>query len=170
LRQRLATIAELLGRTPDPGEIESVVTAALAQAFRRTPDHGAASPQELLLAEWLHRDELGLDAFVETMGPLRAGKALMGRDGSIQAHIVLHPGSEQRIDQIWITGDFSAAPARAIPDLEAALRGVPLNFAPDRAIELLSDDHVALQGASRFEVAAAIAAAMEDTDRHARPS
>jgi hypothetical protein len=157
LSERLTTVAELLGRRPDRGEIESAVSAALSQLLGCALRYDPWTQDEAVLADRLHRDQLGLESFVYGLEPARGGGTLTGRDGPVNAYVRLHPGAERRIDQVWVTGNFVVSPARAIPDLEAALRGVPLLSAPDKAIELLSDDRAELRGASRFDVAAAIA-------------
>ena len=41
----------------------------------------------------------------------------------MRAHVVVDE-RQQRIHQVWITGDFFVHPARAIPDLEASFRDV----------------------------------------------
>jgi hypothetical protein len=56
-----------------------------------------------------------------------------------------------------VTGNFTISPSRAILDLEAALRGLPVAAAPDAAIDFLSKSMIEMRGASRFSVAAAIA-------------
>lgn len=64
-RRQMTTIGSLLDRSPEAGEIEAVMLAGLSQAFGFTPSHSSLADQERSLADKLHREEFGLDAFVE---------------------------------------------------------------------------------------------------------
>jgi lipoate-protein ligase A len=158
LARRVATVSELLGRRADLNEIEDVVAAGIARAFGRVLQRDEPTPEELRVATG-YLDELGSDSYVEGIDSVRAGALAVGCGGPVNAFVRLHPGAERRIDQVWLTGDFLVSPARAILDLEAALRGLPLHSAPAAAMTLLSDGRIAMQGASRFDIAAAIAGA-----------
>lgn len=39
-------------------------------------------------------------------------------NGYVAAHVRPTPGTDERIDQVWIAGDFSIVPPRAIHDLD----------------------------------------------------
>lgn len=157
LRERLTTVADILGRKPDEGEIESAISAGISHALCRMIVHDATADEEAGLADEWHRAEFGLDSFVTGVSLQSTPNTIVGRDGHVDAYIQLRPGEEHRIDQIWLTGNFTMLPARALPDLEAALRGLPVHSAPDKAIEILSTGNVQMLGASRHDVAGAIA-------------
>ncbi|MGE3992375.1 lipoate--protein ligase family protein [Pseudorhodoplanes sp.] len=160
LQDRVATIGEFLGHRPREGELEAAIACSLAQSLNCEMSDEAFSAEEQRLADRWHRDEIGTDAFVFDDRPLDAAAPMaVGRDGNIEALITLHAGSDRRIDQIWLTGPFSATPSRTMRDLEAALRGLPVASAAQKATEFLVSHPVELRGASRVSVAAAIAKA-----------
>jgi lipoate-protein ligase A len=161
LSERLMNVKEILGREPDRGEIESAVSAGLSHVLGCMPAHEEPTGDELKLADDWHRAEFGLESFVDGIKPDTKAKTMVGRDGQVDVYIKLFPGAERLIDQIWLTGNFSVSPSRFIPDLEAALRGTPIVSAADKVIEALSGAQIEIRGASRYEVAAAIAKAKE---------
>lgn len=160
LSARLIGVADILGRVPVPGDIESALAAGLADVLHRPYQREAISSAELSLTERLLSEQYGLDGFVFDDPPQSGSGTRVGcrhvRSGIIEAHIRLRPGSERRIDQIWITGPFSATPPRAISDLEAALRNLPMADAPAQALVLLSCEGISLIGASPADIAAVI--------------
>ncbi|MDT3685380.1 MAG: hypothetical protein RO009_10105 [Pseudorhodoplanes sp.] len=159
LRERLATVTEILGRNPDPGEIENAIEAELAHALGRSSIRRDLTVEERELAEEWHRTEFGLESFVSGCDLPSEEMTMIGRDGCVHAYIKLIPGSERLIDQIWLTGNFSVSPSRTIPDLEAALRGMPVQHASERTVEILSSRQIEMRGASCCDLAAAIAKA-----------
>lgn len=78
LPRRVATVAELLGRTPDPGEIEDVLMAGLSHSLPRTLVRAEPTAREFALADRLYSEELGLDAFVDPE-PLVTGSSFVHR-------------------------------------------------------------------------------------------
>jgi len=160
LSARVVTVSELLGRIPDRGELESAIAAGLSHILNRDLEYGSMLPEERGFADQLYRNELGQDSFVHGTVPSGFGKSVMvGRDGNVDAYIKTHTGSEKRIDQIWLTGNFAVSPSRAILDLEAVLRGVPVASASEKALNFLTNRVVEMRGASRVSIAAAIAKA-----------
>lgn len=160
LGSRVATVCEFLGRSPDRDELESAIVGSLSHMLNRELTYGAMLPDERAFADELYRDELGHDSFVHGAAPSGVGKGMMlGRDGSVDACIKTHAGSERRIDQIWLTGNFTVSPSRIILDLEAILRGVPVASAPEKALNFLKSSLVEMRGTSPVSIAAAIAKA-----------
>ncbi len=159
LAERLMTVAEVLGRKPDSGEIEGAIAAGLSHALGWVPTYEAATAKEMRLAEEWHVSEFGSDAFVNSVNPVGRDKTMFGRDGRVEAYIRVFPGADRLIDRIWLTGNFTVLPSRVIPDLEVALRGTPVRLAPDRTIEILSGDNIEMRGISCHDVAGAIAKA-----------
>lgn len=70
LPRRVTSVAEILGRVPDPGEIEGVLTASLSHSLQRALERAEPAAQEMALADRLHSEELGLDAFVDPDMPV----------------------------------------------------------------------------------------------------
>ncbi len=163
LAQRLTSVAELLGRTPDPDEIKYAISAAFADAFGFALRPDTPQEQETFLAGELFSREFALDSFVFDSVAPGGIQTLVGRDGTVNAYIRLYAGDERLIEQIWLTGNFDVSPARVITDLEAALRGLPVRDAAARALAALSSGSVEMRGATRDSVAAAIADAVEKT-------
>jgi lipoate-protein ligase A len=172
LSERLVGIADILGRVPAHSEIQDALAAGLAETLRRSCRREANSAAELALAARLLAEEYGTDDFIFGDPPQAGTGTRVGRrsvrSGLIEAHVRLRPGTERRIDQIWITGPFTATPARAIPDLETALRDLPVEAAPQRALGFLSDEGTLLSGASPADIAAVIAAAAAPAARQGR--
>jgi lipoate-protein ligase A len=160
INERLTTIINVLNRPVSYNETIAALTAAIADRLNRERHIGVIGKDEQALAEKLLADEIGSDAFVDAVDPERGAARLSTHQGvsGVEVHVRVHPGVERRIDQIWLSGPFSLAPARALPDLEAALRGLPLEKAASRAIAFLDSQHVTVQGATRADIAAAIAA------------
>lgn len=161
LARRLVGISELLGRVPDPGAIETAVATAIAGAFGFILQTDAPQAQEVSLADVLFAREMSQDSFVFDATLPRAVRTVAGRDGVVSAYVRLHPGDEGLIEQIWLTGQFEASPARAIADLEVSLRGLPVRQAAQRALAALSDASVRLRGTTGGSIAAAIVNAAE---------
>jgi lipoate-protein ligase A len=156
---RMTTIAGYLGRVPAAGEVEAAVAGALARALGLdAAERGLPEEERALIATRQH-EEFGQDSFVFADPPANLPHAMVGHDGGVDAFIRLHAGAEGRIDQIWLTGAFTASPSRAILDLEAALRGLPMREAPRKATEFLDGRRIEISGASRLCIAGAIAKA-----------
>ena len=128
---RVVTLKELLGsRLPPPAEIKDALLGGLAEGLGLTVSWDETMPEEEALAQRIHDEEIGTDAFVfeiddpDRDGGLRtATQAAPG--GRITAYLRIEGRAESsRVRDALITGDFFAAPPRIILDLEAALRGV----------------------------------------------
>lgn len=130
---RVVTLRELLGLAPPIGSVHSAILAGLSEGLGIEAVPGDITPDEAALTAKLHDEEIGTDAFV--FGPeefdasaapvLAAERSLPG--GTISVALRLDgPRNNRRISAASITGDFFVAPPRTIFDLEACLRGVPL--------------------------------------------
>jgi len=172
LSERLVAVADILGHTPEPLDIENALIAGMAEVLGREIQRENITVAESILAEHLLAREYGNDDFVFRNPPLTDAPIRIGRravtSGLIEAHVRLRPGVEQRIDQIWITGPFSAVPARVIPDLENTLRDLPMARAAQRALSFLNEENAILFGAAREDIAAVIAAADQAEQRRTR--
>jgi lipoate-protein ligase A len=159
------SLAAFLGRAPPAEEIIDLVAAGLTDQLRRPFEKCDAEAAELRLADLLVSERLGTRSFVAGGIPSSPGATRTARqraaNGYVEAHVRLAPGADERIDQVWIAGDFSIVPPRAIHDLEDALRGVPIQAAANHAWEVLKGSAVNMFGATPFDIAAVIAAAVK---------
>lgn len=167
LAERLTSLARALGTPPPLADVTHALVAGLSHALGREVKNAAVGGEEITLAERLLADEIGTRSFVEGEGPDRPGVAHHVRQrtasGFVEAYLRLREGIDRRIDQIWITGEFLARPASAIPDLEAALRGVPIAAAAARASALLASSAVEIRGATQEDIVAVLVAAEAST-------
>lgn len=130
--KRIVTMTELFdGRPPPAAEVKEALVAAFARRLGIAPAWGEITAGEEALARRLHDDEIGTDDFVYGIDdPSRPADVLSashaGSGGTITAHLRLEGPGQDRIREVVFTGDFFVAPPRIVPDLEAALRGVPL--------------------------------------------
>ena len=124
-RRRVVTLRELLGGVPPVAEIQ----AALLEGFRELdiePRPGEASEYEEGLARRLHDEQFGTEEFVRSLdAPAEhddlVSATLVRKGGALRADLRLE---RDHIREALISGDFFLSPARALLDLEAALRGV----------------------------------------------
>jgi lipoate-protein ligase A len=160
LSERLIGIADILGRVPEQHLFHDALAAGLAEVLRGSYRRDSLSKAELSLTNRLFSSDYGTEHFVFDDPPFTEGDTLLGkqrvRDGFVEAHVKLRSGSENRIDQIWITGAFSAVPARTFRDLESALRDTPITDAPERALAFLTEQSPTLIGISPADIAAVI--------------
>lgn len=129
---RLVTLKHLLGgAVPDIAIVHDAILRGLAQKFDVEFVSADASAEEEALAAKIYDEEIGTDEFVFSIdNPQNAdcGTAtLSGPGGTIAAFVRLEGKDRaQRIQTALLTGDFFVAPPRIVLDLEARLRGVPL--------------------------------------------
>lgn len=134
--QRVVTMRDLLGEgLPDLAAIQAGLLDGFAQALGIAPASGAITAAEEALALRVYDEEIGTDAFVESInvppaGPDLVGATRTGPGGTVRVHIRLEGPGNARIREALITGDFFVTPPRIVYDLEAALRGVPAADAP----------------------------------------
>jgi lipoate-protein ligase A len=133
-RRRVTSLRELLGRVPSLDQIQE----ALLQGFREhlgiEPQWGEVTAYEEDLARRLHDEEYGTEEFVHLVDapgaePGQVSASLVRRGGSLRADLRLEGPARDRIREALVTGDFFVSPPRVVFDLEAGLRGVPVNEA-----------------------------------------
>jgi len=128
-RERVANLADLLGFVPDIEAVKAALTEAFAQEFGISFAPGELAAAELVryqdaLAEIDHPDWVKLiDRPAADMPILRASRKFPG--GLLRVSLAFDARAG-RIRQAWFSGDFFVSPKRAVADLEAALRNVPL--------------------------------------------
>ena len=133
--QRIVTLKELLGAAPPLADVRSALLAGFTERLGIAPVEGAITGDEEALARRYHDEEIGTDAFVESIDdPEQAGGAesagarvrsatRTGPGGTITAWVRLEGPRLAQLREVLLTGDFFVAPPRTVLDLEAALRG-----------------------------------------------
>lgn len=167
LAERVTSLRRLLGEAPPRDAVTAAVTRGLAKALTATPQPGTLTPLEQATADQVYHGEIGTDAFVAG-ADLAVQASTVSRQRSIPAgilevHIDIRSSSDPFINRIWIMGDVFVSPPRAIPDLEAALAGVPARDAATVADRFLAERHVQILGGSPAELVALIQEAAEQT-------
>ena len=143
-RQRIVTMREILGRRlPDLQTIYQGLLDGFAEALSIAPVWGEIAPFEEELAEQLHHEEIGTDAFVEMLDApevddMLVSASLTKRGGSLRADIRLEGPTRERIREALITGDFFVTPPRVVLDLEASLRGLDASDAGQAVADFFS--------------------------------
>ncbi len=128
-RRRVVSLRELLGdRLPDLPTIYQALLEGFAEGLGIVPEWGEVTRFEEALADRLHHEEFGTDAFVEMLDAPEiddgiVSASLTRRGGAVRADIRLEGPTRSRIREALITGDFFVTPPRVILDLEASLRG-----------------------------------------------
>ncbi len=165
LADRVTSLRRLLGTAPPREAVTRAVTHGLADALRGTPQPGTLTGLEQSTANQIYTSEVGTDAFVEG-ADLAIQSSTVSRQRSIPAgilevHIDMRQPSDPHINRIWIMGDFFVSPPRAIPDLEAALAGVPARQAAAFAERFLAERSVQVLGGTPADLVALIQEAAE---------
>jgi len=133
-RKRVVSLRELLGAAPPMAAVRDALLDAFRNELGLDPEWGEISPAEEALAAKLLREEIGTDEFVHRLDAPDPAEnlvsaSLFARGGMLRADIRLEDPARGRIREALISGDFFITPPRAIYDLEAALRGCPVNEA-----------------------------------------
>ena len=129
-RDRVANLRELLGEVPPFEQVQNTLAQAFAEAFavQLAPEAELNATEERLFKEalaemdtpeWVHQHHRPMSEAPLLEGLHRSPGGLM------RAALSLDP-VQDRIKQIWVTGDFFVKPARVIMDLEAHLRDTPV--------------------------------------------
>ena len=161
LADRVTSLRALLGQSPAVEEVCAAVARGLAEAIGSAPERGLLTGQEQSLANRLFDEEIGTEAFVNGSDCAIQDRAIVRyrqiAAGMVEVSISVRQPTDHRISRIWIIGDFFATPPRAIPDLEAALAGVPVSQASAVARSFLASRPVELLGGTIDDIAAVIA-------------
>ena len=127
--QRVVTLRELLGDSlPDLETIKEALLTGFRSRLGLETEGGEITQDEENLAQSIHDEEIGTDAFVAEIddpaatGDVRtASRATPG--GTVSAFVRLEGPEGGRIREVLLAGDFFAIPPRTVYDLEAHLRG-----------------------------------------------
>ncbi len=161
---RVVTLKELLGAAPPIADVHAAVLEGLAAGLGIEAEPGTMTPDEEALTRKLHDAEIGTDAFVfgET---LSRGEGVLVSEhrapgGAVKAHLRLEgSGDARRVREALITGDFFIAPPRAVLDLEAHLRGVPVSNIASEVDRFFARAGIAMLSLSPADFTAALEAA-----------
>ena len=128
-RDRVANLADLLGYTLELDIVKQNLVEAFSDEFGVIFNAGSLSPREEsayveALKEIDHPDWVNLLSKPISDMPLLEGvKKFPG--GLLHVRLA-YDQSRNRIHQVWFTGDMFVSPKRAIADLEARLRDLPV--------------------------------------------
>lgn len=157
-RERVTSLAELLGQAPSLDRVKDILSHALAGEFGV-----ALAPGELLATENARYhaalEEIDDDAWInqiarpDTEMPLF--EAAQKFPGGMLRVALAYDSVRRRIAQAWFSGDFFVAPRRCVADLEAVLRNLQAEqaeaairaFFAARAVDMLQltpDDFVSV--------------------------
>jgi lipoate---protein ligase len=165
LAERVTSLRRLLGSAPPREAVTAAVARGLAVALAATTQPGTITALEQSTAGQIYNDEAGTDDFVNG-ADLAIQSCTISRQRSISAgilevHIDMRSSSDPRINRIWIMGDVFVSPPRAIPDLEAALAGIPARDAATVAERFLAEHAVQILGGTPGDLVAIIKEAAE---------
>lgn len=135
-RERVANLKELLGSAPSLEEVQRCMADAFAEEFGISfvPEAGLNAYEqdrylealaEIDTQEWVCQHDRPVSEV-----PVREG-IYRCPGGLLRASVRLDV-ARGRIKEVWLTGDFFVNPRRMIPDLEAALRDIPVAQLPER--------------------------------------
>ena len=129
--QRVTTLKALLGKAPSVDDVHAALIGGFERRLGIAVERGAIGQGEEDLAAELGREMIETDDFVfEIDDPGGEGFVSAKRDcpgGTIEAFLRIGGSDDRkRISEVLITGNFFAAPPRTVLDLEARLRGSPV--------------------------------------------
>jgi lipoate-protein ligase A len=148
-RERVATLRELLGRQPDAAKVRQFLLEAFESEFAVEFREGDLTLSEhkryqAALAEIDTPDWVNLVARPRADMPIQ--EATRKFPGGLLHAAVTYDAIARLIRQVWFTGDIFVSPRRAIADLEAALRDLPLERLEQRTAEFFASRSVDLSG------------------------
>ena len=166
VKKRVTCLAWELGRVPDSADIK----AALADAFERhmginLVPGGLTAEEEDLLAERLpyFQSQEWIDMIRPTYEKTEVVQgARKSPYGLVRVTMQLNM-PRRVLKNVFITGDFLSFPARALFDLEAALRGQPLNTEHLCGIihDFFNEGHIAIPDMNAEDICIPLRMAME---------
>ena len=171
--QRVVTLKELLGVAPPLADIRAALIAGFTEELGITAVDGAITGDEEALARRYHDEEIGTDAFVESIddpehasGAESAGARVLSATrtvagGTITAWVRLEGAGLARLREVLLTGDFFVAPPRTVLDLEAALRGTATADVRDTVRAFFAEAKPGLLSVAPDDFAQVIVAAVE---------
>jgi lipoate-protein ligase A len=161
-RRRVITLREALGGVPPVAEIQAALLEGLREHLGLEPQWDETTEYEERLARRLHEEQFGTEEFVRSLDAPTderdlASATLVRKGGTLRADLRLE---RNRIREALITGDFFISPARAVLDLEAALRGVAATDAGAAVEAFFARESCELVGLSPLDFREAVASAL----------
>jgi lipoate-protein ligase A len=152
LLQRLTFLDRELGRVPAMAELKAALAQAYGQGLGLDLEPGGLTVREKARLDqelefysspaWVHRRRLA--------GP--ADEVLRAQSGRLRAALWVDLG-RGRIKQALLSGDFFTRPARLVLDVEAALKGCPLQPEPlEAALARALPPEAELEGVTEAEL------------------
>ena len=161
---RVTSLKTLLGDAlPSREAVQEALLAGFREGLGIETARGAITAQEEGLAKAAFDEEIGTDDFVaEIDTPAEDARAasITGKGGTIEAFVRLEGQGDQRIREVLITGDFFVTPPRTIFDLEAALRGTPVDEVRERIESFFAAAEIGLLSAGASDFAEVVEAAV----------
>jgi lipoate-protein ligase A len=156
VRERVTCLNWELGYTPPLEDIKMAVQAGFEQhlGIRLEPGDLTAAERRLFAekleyyqsSDWIHcvKPEFEKSEVVQ---------AAYKRDAGLIRFTLVVNLSRKRLKEVYITGDFLSFPTRALFDLEAKLRGSPLDYEHIRSIicEFFDEGRITIPGMSGDE-------------------
>ncbi len=157
-RDRVANLADLIGRVPEIAEVQRALAEAFADEFNVSFETSELTDKEIhryeaALAEIDHPDWVNM--LTRPLADMPLVEAVQKFSGGLLRVRVAYDSHMQRIKQVWFTGDVFISPKRTMADLESALRDTATEqlkqkvhaFFAQHAVDMLSltpDDFVAV--------------------------
>lgn len=130
VKKRVTCLAWELGRAPEPAAVKAALARAFARHLGVRLEPAGLTPQEKrLLAERLpsFRSKEWIDLVNPKYEKTEVVQAAYKSPNGLARFTLAVNLPRQVLKNVFITGDFLSFPSRALFDLEAALRGLPLN-------------------------------------------
>ncbi|MCL6556449.1 MAG: lipoate--protein ligase family protein [Burkholderiales bacterium] len=148
VRERVVSLAELLGARPPVAEVQAALVESFSEAFGvRFAEGGLTAAEEARFAAALK--EIDDEAWVHGLqkrGQVPRVEAVRKFPGGLVRVGLAYDRLRDRVMQIQFTGDFFVSPRRAIFDLEARLRDVKGEALADAVQAFLAGGGVDLGG------------------------
>lgn len=124
-RERVTSLAEVLGSPPSRNAVITLIADALAEEFDVAMIEGELNPEEQklyteALAQIDHPD--WVDMLTQPAGDRPTLTAVRKFGGGLLRVNIAYDQIRQRLKQVWFSGDVFISPRRTLIDLEAALR------------------------------------------------
>jgi len=130
VKERVTCLAWELGRVPELPAIKEAIRASFARHLGIVLAPGGLTPEEEALFQE-RRAYFHSPAWIDAVKPtfqkrMAVDSSYKSEAGMIRFTLVVNP-SQERLRDVYITGDFLSFPARALYDMEARLRGMRLD-------------------------------------------
>lgn len=148
-RERVASLRDLLGRQPDVAKARRNLAEAFESEFGVEFSEGDLTLTEdkryqSALAEIDTVDWVNLVARPRAEMPIL--EAARKYPGGLLRATVTYDAVARVIRKVWFTGDIFVNPRRAVSDLEAVLRDLPLDRIEGRVLDFFAGRHIDLVG------------------------